>query len=115
MTVTFWTSPTQRVPRAEHEDADDGVDGALGGVDGVEDGLLEGVVEDGPGEEGALGVAGGGGEVELGGEAVRRVVVEAADDLVPLAGLVVGVVGLVVEDEGAAGSGGDAAVEVLDG
>ncbi len=65
----------------------------------VEDCLFQRVVVDGPGEELALGVAGRGGEIELGAPLRRALAAWSRRmHLVPLAFLVVRVVGFVVDD-----------------
>ncbi len=68
----------------------------------VEHGLLQRVVVDRPVEQRPLAVARRGQEIELGDERPvprREIAVESADGLDPLAGLIVGVVGLVINDQ----------------
>ena len=108
----------------------DALDRPLGDV--VDDRLLERVVEDGPGEQGALAVARGGGDVELEDTLYRKPLacvlrtysrqagslrynrrVQPADALVPLAVLIVGVMGFIVGDEDRPPAGDDALIEVV--
>ena len=65
------------------------------------DGLDEGVVGDGLDEDGAVVVAGGGGDIDLEGEAavaLEHLVVDVLDGFEPSHAWIVDVVGLVVED-----------------